>query len=208
MSSDKVPRPYRRRSPFAALSFFLLIAVLALGAALVLLAHDNSHQTTSTQATVVALKTEIAAQQHTIEQLQGIVVAERTPTYRADGLHSYVAAFQIDKYSYVLYLEWVESSGFIHNGRLLTTDNYGRKASKSFQFSGVDNNGSFGFTARVNGATITFSGTAHDNRTFTVSGLPWSVFNGFVGGTFSQTLHAGTLQEYNTDVANLSNPPP
>ena len=153
---------------------------------------------------VLAQQTKIAQQQHTIAQLQHVASAIPTPGYQANGQHGYIASFQIDTYTYVLYMDWVESSGFIHNGRLLTADNYGRNASKSFQFTGVDNNGTFGFTGTDHHVTITFSGTANSNGTFTVTGLPWNVFTGFVGGTFFQTLHAGTLQDYNTAVANLS----
>ncbi len=202
-----MPLPHRRRAPLAILSAFLAGVVLVLAGALLLVVRANDQHTASVQATVVVLRTEIAQQQHSIEHLQSIVGEAKTPIYQADGQHSYVAAFQIDKYSYVLYLQWVESNGFIHDGQLLTTDNYVRKGSRSFQFSGIDNNGRFGFTGSDKRVTMTFSGTTNSNGTFTVIGLPWYVFYGFVGGTFTQTLHPGTLQDYNADVANLANPP-
>ena len=213
-----MPLPHRRRTPLA---LFLIATVLALVGALLLVMRANNHQTASVPATVAALRTEVAGlreqavarqteiaqQQHRIEQLQRIVAAQQTPIYQANGPHSYIALFQIDKYSYILYLQWDESNGFIRNGRILTADNYVRKGSRSFQFNGIDNHGRFGFTGSDHGVTMTFTGAVNSDGSFTVTGLPWYVFYGFVGGTFTQTLHPGTLQDYNADVANLANPP-
>lgn len=208
----------RRRVGPALLFAFLLVVVLVLAAALVLTPRANDRQTTSGQATVVGLRTEVAGlrrqaavqetaiaqQQRRIDQLQRLVAAAQTPTYQANGAHSYIVLFQVDTYSCILYLEWVESNGIMRNGRLLTADNYARKGSKSFHFTGVDNNGRFGFTMSGQGPAITFTGTRNTNGTLTVTGLPWSIFYGFTGGTFNQTLHPATLQQYNAAAANLS----
>ncbi|HWE63181.1 MAG TPA: hypothetical protein VHB98_15815 [Chloroflexota bacterium] len=215
----------RHRAPLAILASFLLV-VLVLAAALVLTSCGASRPTTPTgQATVVVLRTEVAGlqqqatarqteiaqqqqriaqQQQRIAQLQRLVGATQTPTYQANGPHSYIVLFQVDRYSCILYLEWVESNGIIRNGRLLTADNYARKASQSFHFTGVDNNGRFSFTGSGQGLTLTFTGTRNSNGTFTVTGMPWYVFYGFTGGTFSQTLHPATLAQYNAAVASLS----
>jgi hypothetical protein len=186
---------------------FLAVAAIGLAAALVLVVRANDGRNASAQPTVAALRTEVAQQQRTIEQLQGLVAAQQTPGNQANGPRSYLASFQIDKYSYVLYVEWDESDGFVRNGRLLTTDNYIRRGAKAYQLSGIDNHGSFGFTAQDQAVTITFSGKAASDGTVTLTGLPWNVFYGFVGGTFTQTLHPGTLQDYDTAVANLAGPP-
>lgn len=159
------------------------------------------------QGRVAAQQTEIARQQQRINQLQTQVVAPRTPTYQANGPHNYLVLFQVGKYSYILYLEWVESNGIIRDGRLLTADDSARKASRSFQFTGVDNAGTFGFTGGGEGLTLTFSGKLNGDHTLTLSGLPWSVFAGFTGGTFSRTLHPSTLQDYNAAAANLATTP-
>jgi hypothetical protein len=220
MSRDKIGRPARRRAPLALLSALVALVVIVLVVALLLTARANNQQTATGQALVatlrtevaglqkqaVARQTEIAQQQHRIEQLQRLVAAAQTPTYQANGPHSYIVLFQVENYSCILYLQWDESNGIIHNGRLLTADNYARNGSKSFTFTGVDNNGRFGFTASGQGMTMAFTGTANRDGTFTAAGLPWYVFYGFTGGTFTQTLHPGTLQEYNAAVANLPAP--
>jgi hypothetical protein len=216
-----IPLARRRRRPLIVLSLFLLLVIAVLVAALLLVARTKDQQVVTVQATVAALKTavtgqqaqvaagetEIVQQQQKINQLQRNIVVTQTPVSQANGSYNYVASFQIDKYSYILYLQWTESSGFIHNGRLLTTDNYIRKGSKAFQFSGVDNNGSYGFTGTDSHMTMTFSGITNASGTFTVTGLPWYVFYGFGGGIFSETLHPGMLQDYNAAVANIADPP-
>jgi hypothetical protein len=183
---------------------------------------SDSRQVASARATVAALttavagqqaqaaarETEIARLQRRIGQLQSTAnPATQTSANPANGPHSYLASFQAGKYTYVMYMEWTETSGFTHNGRLLTTDNYAPKASGSLQFAGVNNNGSYGFTTSSQGVTTTFTGKANSDRSFTVIGLPWSVFSGFIGGTFTQTLHPATLRDYNGAVANLGSPP-
>jgi hypothetical protein len=159
------------------------------------------------QAQVAAQQTEIVRQQQRIDQLQKLVAAAQTPTYQANGPHSYIVLFQVDSYSCILYAEWVESNGIIRDGHLLTADNYAQKASRSFQFAGVDNAGNFGLTGSGQGVTLTFTGKVKSDHTFMLSNLPWYIFTGFTGGTFSKTLHPSTLQEYNAAVANLSSPP-
>jgi hypothetical protein len=162
----------------------------------------------SQQAQAIAQNTEIARLQQRIVQLQQpAAILTQTPLNQANGPHSYLASFQVGMYTYVIFLQWTETSGFIHNGRLLTTDNYALKASESLRFDGVNNNGSYGFTTSSQGETTTFTGKANSDGTFTVIGLPWNVFRGFIGGTFSQTLHVATLTDYNAAVANLGSPP-
>lgn len=218
MARHRASLPRRRSAPLALLSSFLLVVVLVLAAALVLTPRATNRPTSTGQAAVVALKTEVAAlrqqaaarqteiaqQRRRIDQLQRLVAAAQTPTYQANGPHSYIVLFQVDTYSCILYLEWVESNGIIRNGRLLTADNYARNGSKSFHFAGVDNNGRLSFTGNGQGLTLTFTGMRNANGAFTVSDLPWYVFYGFTGGTFRQTLHAATLEQYNAAAANLS----
>ena len=104
----------------------------------------------------------------------------------------------------MLYLDWTETSGFIRDGRLLAADNYGAKNTRSFQFNGVDNSGSFGFTGTGALAATTFTGTRNANGTLTLSGLPWSVFAGFVGDMPAQTLHLSSMNEYNGAVTSMA----
>jgi hypothetical protein len=220
----------RRGSSLAPLGIVALVVVVIIVAVIVYVmrSHAGSNQSdnqqaATAQATVAALRTVVADQQahaiaqqtqiaqlqHTIVELQQqpIAASTQTPLNQSNGPHSYLASFQQDKYTYVIFLQWTESAGFIRNGHLRTTDNYAPKASESLQFDGVNNNGSYGFTSNVRGATTTFTGKANTDGTFTVIGLPWSVFSGFIGGTFTETLHTATLQDYNVAVANLGSPP-
>ncbi|MGH2344015.1 MAG: hypothetical protein ACRDG4_02235 [Chloroflexota bacterium] len=156
------------------------------------------------QEQAVARNTEIVGLQTRIAQLQSAAAApSRTPVNPANGPHGFLTFFQVNKYTYVMYMAWVEANGFIHHGRLLTTDNYAPKASKSLQFTGINNNGSYSFTTALQGVSTTFTGKMNSDRSFTVNGLPWNVFSGFIGGTFTQTLHTANMQDYNTAVANL-----
>lgn len=159
------------------------------------------------QQQLAARQTVIVQQQSRIAQLESTVTAQKTPVYSSDGPHSYIATFQLGRYSYVLFTQWNESNGFVQNGSMRTADNYGARSPKSFTISGVDNNRSYGFTATNGSQTITFTGSANHDGTFTLNGLPWSVFEGFVGGTFSQTLHPGTMQQFTADVGNLAKAP-
>ncbi len=160
------------------------------------------------QAQAVARNTEIAGLRTRIAQLQSTAAAaSRTPVNPANGPHSFLTFFQVNKYTYVMFMSWVEESGFIHHGKLLTTDNYAPKASKSLQFTGINNNGSYSFTTTLQGISTTFTGKMNSDGSLTVNGLPWNVFSGFVGGTFTQTLHAASMRDYNTAVANLGAPP-
>ena len=212
-------RPRRGPQRIAVLAAVLIVAALAI--AFLLMNRTDAHQSSTVPATIAALrtaltgqqqqvaaqKTEIAVQQHRIAQLQTVVPVQKTPANPADGAHSYIASFQLDTYSYVLYLQWTESNGFIRAGQLRTADNYAHKAVKSLQFTGVDDNGSIGFTGADGKTTLTFTGTLQSTGTITVTGLPWSLFEGFVGGTFTQTLHPGTLQDFNAAVASMADPP-
>lgn len=214
-----MPSPRRQPAPLAILSLFLLMAALALAAALVLQVRAGRPQGTPAQSTVLALQTALAgeraqaaAQRTEIAGLRSAIArlqrgATQTPVSGSNGRRVYVVSFQLDKYSYILYMEWVESNGFVRGGRLLTADNSVPSGQRSFTFTGLDNNGSYGFTGTDGHTSMTFTGTANGTGTFTVSGLPWSVFSGFVGGTFSQTLHPGTLDEFTASVANLAPPP-
>lgn len=200
------------------LTAFLLVLVVALAAALVLSTRANGQHTTATQATVVALRTavadaaaragargtEVARLQQQLAQLERAASVTATPTATGNGQHSYIASFQSGGYTYTLFMQWTESNGFLHDGRLRTADNYARETSRSFPLSGVDNDGSYGFTAGDKNAPMTFTGTANADGSFTVSGVPWSVFFGFVGETFTRQLHRGTLQDFNAAVADLA----
>lgn len=218
MSSPSSPP----RSPRALLTWLLFVAVVVLAVSLVLALRANNHQTTLTpveasttdlrtqitrlQQQTVAQQTKIAQQQHTIAQLQGAVAATQTPAgYQANGPHSYLVTFQEGQYSYVLYLEWVERNGFIQSGRLLAADNFDRKRVQTFQLGGADNNGSIGFTGSSQNATLTFSGTVNSGgNSLNVTGLPWSVFYGSAGSTFTKTLQRESgIQAYNNAVSGL-----
>jgi hypothetical protein len=190
----------RQSGPWARLSAFLAIIALGLAAALFVVTRANDSQQASAPPTVAALRTEVA-------QLQETIAAQRTPGRQASGSQGYIATVQIDKYSYVLYFEWTESDGFVRDGRLFTTDNYARNASKVLQITGTDNRGSYGFTGHDQGTTFTFTGKANADGTFTVTSVPWSVFYGFVGGTFTQTLHPATRDDYDAAVRAMPGPP-
>jgi len=114
----------------------------------------------------VDVQTAVARQQQTIEQLQKAGTAQATPSPAANCLCRYLASFLSTKYSFVLYLDWTETNGFIRDGRLLAADNYGAKNTRSFQFNGVDNSGSFGFTGTGALAATTFTGTRNANGTY------------------------------------------
>jgi hypothetical protein len=68
----------------------------------------------------------------------------------------------------------------------------------------VDNSGSYGFNGTGGAASMTFVATRNDDGSLTVRGLPWSVFYGIVGGTFSQTLHPSSVSLYNAAVSSLA----
>ncbi len=219
MSTERRSIGPRQTPPLGAVCVLLSVLSVALAIGLVLAIRSNGgHQANATDTTVAGLRTElaraqhvaaterteVASQQQTIERLRKAATAQQTPSSPDNGARRYLASFLIDKYSYVLYFDWVETNGFIHDGRMLTADNYGAGSPKSFQFSGVDNNGSYGFTGTGGSAAMTFTGTRNGDGTLTISGLPWSVFSGFVGGTFSQRLHASSMDEYNTALANLA----
>jgi hypothetical protein len=158
---------------------------------------------TRTRGEAVSLQTQVAQLRSRADQLQRLAAAARTAVPQAVGSHSYVATFQLDRYSYAVFLAWDESSGFLRNGRLLTTDNYRHRGAKSFRISGLDNSGSIGFTARDGMVGFTFSGSVATDGTITVSGLPWYVFDGFVGGTSTQKLHPGSEHDYKAAVSSL-----
>jgi hypothetical protein len=201
--------------------FLLLVVAVGLGVALVQSVRSNSgHQANASDATVLGLRTEvaryqqqvavgqtaIARQQQTIAQLQKAATAQPTPS-SDNGTRSYLAKFldSSNKLTFVLYMDWTESNGFIKNGRLLTANDYQAKSERSFQFSGVDNSGSIGFTGTGAASAMTFTGTRNSDGTLTVSGLPWSVFAGIVGGTMpAQTLHQSDINLYNAAVASLA----
>jgi hypothetical protein len=222
--SSRTPpaRRLRRSSSRPWVPVLALAILLAVGASIFALTHQPSthstpDRTVSLQATVGALRTQVgglqqevrarqtvvAQQQRAIAQLQSTVAVRQTPVYVTTGARSYLASFQLGTYSYVLYVHWTESQGFIRDGHLLAVSSYAPKKTQSFQIYGLDNNGSFGFTLSARGAPITFTGTANSNGTLTLTNLPWSIFSGFVGGTFTQTLHPGTQQDYTTALANL-----
>ena len=217
----------QRLSPLAIPVIALGILALVLVAVRLTRSGSDTPQPAPAQPTITALSTQVASQQaqlagratevarqqdqiarqqRLIAQLQRTATASRTPVSGSDGLHTYTASFQIDRYTYVLYMQWDESSGFIHDGQIRTDDNYAAKAARSFRFTGVDNGGSYGFTGSDSGASMIFTGTANKDGTFAVAGLPWSVFSGFLGGTFTQTLHPGSLADYTAAAANLARP--
>ena len=227
MQRSQMSNRGRRLSPVAISAIALGILALALVAARLRTSSSTDPHPVPAQPTVAALRTEVAGQQaqlagqatevarqgdqivrqqRLIAQLQRTATASRTPVSGADGRHTYTASFQIDRYTYVLYMQWDESNGFIHDGQLRTDDNAAAKSAQSFRFTGVDNGGSYGFTGGDRGATMIFTGTANRDGTFAVAGLPWSVFSGFLGGTFTQTLHSGTLADFNAAAANLTRP--
>jgi hypothetical protein len=156
----------------------------------------------------VAQNTEIVALRTQVAQVQSSpAAASRTPVNPANGPHSYLTFFQVNKYTYVMYMSWVEASGFLRDGRLLTTDNYTSKASKSFSFTGINNNGNYSFSMSLQGLTTTITGKMNSDHSLTVNGVPWSIFSAFIGGTFTQTLHPASMQDYTTAVANLAAAP-
>ncbi len=212
----------KRRSPaFSLGTLCIVLTVVTIGLAFALvqsMRSNGGHQANATDGSVAALTTQVARegqlvvaaqtvearQQQIIEQLQRAATAQPTPSSSDNGARSYLASFLIDKYSYVLYMDWTETNGFIKQGRILTADNYQAHSAKSFQFSGLDNSGSYGFTGTGSSSSMSFTGIRNDNGTLTVSGLPWSIFTGFLGGTFSQTLHPSSVSEFNSAVANLA----
>lgn len=197
----------RQRSRFwPTLVVLLLIAVAGLAVALRQVVRNNDRHTAALEATAAALSTEVAQQQRRIAQLQTPDATSQASPVPQTGSHTYLAAFQIDNYGYVIFMEWTESNGFVRNGRLLTADNYASNATKAYQLGGIDNAGSFGFTAQDAAGTIPFTGKANGDGTLTITGLPWYVFKGFMGGTLTQTLHAATLQAFNAAVTNLAPP--
>ncbi len=176
-------------------------AARATAAALATVVADQQEQSVAQTTEIAGLRTQVAQLQRTS------VPASQTPINPANGPHSYLTFFQVNKYTYVMYMSWVETSGFIQDGKLLTTDNYAAKAAESLQFTGINNNGGYTFTTTLQGASTTYTGKMNSDRSFTVNGLPWKVFSGFVGGTFTQTLHPASMQDYNAAVANLGAPP-
>ena len=227
MQRSQMSNRGRRLSPVAISAIALGVLALALVAARLRTASSTAPLPVPAQPTVAALRTEVAGQQaqlagqatevarqgdqiarqqRLIAQLQRAATASRTSVSGADGRHTYTASFQIDRYTYVLYMQWDESSGFIHDGQLRTDDNSAANSARSFRFTGVDNGGSYGFTGGNSGATMIFTGTANRDGTFAVAGLPWSVFTGFLGGTFTQMLHSGTMADFNAAAANLTRP--
>ena len=210
-----------RVRPVALLVGVLVLLVLVLGMVLYLSDRNSNEQISSWKSTAAMLQTAVRNQevsaavwqtrvsqlQITVAGLQNKPTAQRTPQLQSDGTHSYIATFQIGRYSYVLFMQWDESGGFMHGGQLLTADNYTPRAALQFTITGVDNGGSYGFTATSGSAVTTFTGAVRADGDFSVTGLPWSFFRGFVGGTFSQTLHPGTMQDYRSAVSNLGSPP-
>jgi hypothetical protein len=152
-------------------------------------------------------QTRVAQVQLTVARLERQPTAQRTAAATGNGNHAYIATFQIGRYSYVLSMQWDESGGFIHGGHLLTADNYTPRAARQFGLTGVDNGGSYGFTATAGSEVTTFTGSAHSDGTFSITGLPWSFFRGFIGGTFNQMLHPGSMQDYSEAVSNLGTSP-
>ena len=227
MQRSQMSNRGRRLPPVALAAIVLGILAVVLVAARLTRSGSATPQLAPAQPTIAALSTQVAGQQaqlagratevarqgdliarqqRLIAQLQRTATASKTPVSGADGRHNYTASFQIDRYTYVLYMQWDESSGFIHDGQLRTDDNYAAKAARSFRFTGVDNGGSYGFTGSDSGATMIFTGTTNKDGTFAVAGLPWSIFSGFLGGTFTQTLHSGSLADYTAAAANLARP--
>jgi hypothetical protein len=178
-----------------------IAAARATAASLLTVVAAQREQVAAQNTAIVALRTQVAQVQ------SNPAAASRTPVNPANGPHSYLTFFQVNKYTYVLYMSWVEASGFLHDGRLLTTDNYAAKASESLRFTGINNNGSYSFSMSLQGIATTITGKMNSDHSLTVNGVPWNIFSGFIGGTFTQTLHPARMQDYTTAVANLAAPP-
>lgn len=221
-------RPAQRRPALTLQRLCIVLVIVCVGLAIALVHEvqsNGSHPTADAMSgTVAALRTEVARdqrlvatgqtavarQQQIIENLQRAATAQPSPTLSTgseNGPRSYLASFLSNKISYVIYMDWTETNGFIKNGRMLTADNYGPpdKSRSSFQFSGVDNSGSYGFTGSGSATSMTFTATRNDDGSLSVRGLPWSVFYGIVGvSTFSQTLHPSSVSLYNAAVSSLA----
>lgn len=207
----------RRLSPIWLVVLLILVIAGVLAASVLQAPRTNDAQTASGQATAGALRTQVAglqrqvtAQQTQVARLQRRIAqvqqasATQTPTTGPNGPHSAIGLFQVATYSCILYLEWDERASILRNGRLLTADTYARDAARSFTFTGVDNNGRLSFAAKGDGLTFNFTGTRNADGSLTVTGVPWSVLYGFTGGTFRQTLHPATRQQYDAAVSNLA----